>query len=450
MRINGDHYIYTSYDNILTKDNPTESEKTSTALQWNLYGGDPYAVKIRNGGNNRWIQYAATTSDVNALTFRADTLANCYFIAMRTTDHGYEMMAATGTDAATGNYYSIGHDAANTTVKLYRNDVYPHAANELQMILSTNELRAMYHIIDYDHKIVIEAEDENVELQVPLSIQSPFVAQYHFYHLNQFNVQGDTYELVNNPIPLSNITSASKDGDVYQIYVTYDKRSDVDLPSEENIKAGGNIKKYRLKYFGGEEFYQEDGGDKVMTTKTKAVYPYANGEANFYIYGEERLNIQMGAAATTRNRWPWYFESKNHDPYHVKVCSASTTYNLRATKWSATPTASDTLGSAREDGLRLYFRTYPVRYNGSTHIVTGAITKQSFVTSGAAGMSDASAVPTEYMVLGTSLSNCRLVTVGNVALDLRGRAASVAPSPPSSSTGRTTPPCWKFCTPPKA
>ncbi len=410
VRIGGQNYIYTSGEEIHTTTN--DANKTLNTHYWNLFGGDPYAVKIHNVANNKWIQYASTTNDENDLTFRTDTMANCYFIAMRTTNNGYELMAATGTDAGTDHYFSIGHDQTNSTVKLYRDDVYPHAATPLQMILSTNDLRALYHIIDKQNKVIITAEEENVELQVPASIRSPFVSKYYYYDKNSFNVTGSgssaTYVLKDVVDTLKTIAEATTEADVYQIYVTYDVSDAVKMYTSTQTKDSDRTF-YRLKYHGGASFRQEDGHDNVESTSTKAIYPYSNGDANFYVYGENQLNTQMGAAASTRNRWTWYFESEHNDPYHVKICSASSTfYNLQYDNGTV---VGDTIKK-----LRVYFRTYQPK--GYGHIVTGAITKHTCVTSAPAGVGDATAVPTEYMVLGTSLSQCRLMTVDDVALDL--------------------------------
>lgn len=410
VRINGDNYIYYNSSDITSED--TDAHSSDNTHYWNLFGGDPYAMQIRNvsatvaaGGTAQVVTYSLTSSDVNPLTLGASG-PGTYFIAMRNNPEAYyEVMAATGDNAAEV-YYNIGLDATNG-VKLYRNDVYRQGSAELQMLLSTNELRAVYYIVDKQHKIVIKAEDENVELQVPAAIRSPLVSQYHYYKLADFTVDGDTYVLTDpNQAELDNITSAGeKVGDAYQIYVTYDVSDAINL----NGSAGGKM--YRLKFHNGTSFYEEDGHDGVKgrtstaygTTAVKAMYPYANGEGNFYIHGKEQLDIEMGAAGTTRSRWAWFLEG--NDPYHVRIAS-NQLYNLQYATRSLGQNTCSTVGSS-ESNLRLYFHTY--KPAGYSEIVTGAITQQSYVSLRDYGDAPENTTATEYMILGTT-GNYQLIT----------------------------------------
>ena len=407
VRINGNHYIYTSGENILHTE--SDAGKTTDPYYWHLAGGDPYAIKLWNNaqGNTKFLKY--NPSDQSLKVNGDEGAAYTYFIAMRNrTTSSYEVMPATGEDAAT-NYYNIGRDGDN--IKLFSKSEYPQSDDHIQIVLSLNELKARYHIVDKAKKIVIYAQDENVELEVPASISSPLVSKYHFWQLSDFTVDNgssgttpdddidalyttrdDTYELT-GLTELTSITSAPQDGSgVYQIYVTYDVSDRVQFNGRDK---GADGKMYMLKFFNGESFYQEDGSDGVtnLTTgtgaMTKAVYPYSNGDANLYIYGEEQWTTQLGNAATTRTRWPWYIVSANDDPYHVKIQSRqsqNSNYN--------------------------YLRTYKPQDYGQ--IVTGVITESNtsannYVGKKQSGESDgefdarvARQVPTEYMVLGTA------------------------------------------------
>ena len=425
VRINGNNYIYsTGTGNEELAVTTDESGKTTNPYYWHLlgdgssntpgseHGGDPYAFRLWNNGagNSKFLKYNTSTG---TLTLDGtDGEGGTYFIAMRNNVNAlYEVMAAgTGVDASE-NYYNIGYDGTN--VKLFDKSQQPQGSPVLQMLLSTNDLTTTYYIIDKSKKIVAYATENAIELEVPAAIRSPLVSQYKFWKLSDFTVdnngeaagggstpdddltttysqRNDTYTLLDASDPISSITSASQKDGVYQVYVTYDVNNLVEF----NGRNRSDGKMYMLKFAGGQSFYQEDGHDGVtyLTTgsgvKTKAVYPYSNGDANLYIYGEEQWTEQSGNAATTRSRWPWYVVSENEDPYHVKIQSRqgqNSDYN--------------------------YFRTY--KPQGYDKIVTGVITqaatsaanhvgkKQTGETDEEYAARKARQVPSEYMVLGT-------------------------------------------------
>ena len=429
VRIDGDYYIYTTGGSVAATDN--DADKTKDAYYWHLAGNDPYAITLYNNAteNTNLLKYDTSTG---LLTMNGTAgNANTYFIAMRNnTGAFYEVMAATGEDAAQ-NYYNIGREG--TTVQLYSKSQYQQGSDQLQMQLSTNQTLVHYYIIDKQHNIVIDAIDENVELQVPSSIASPLVATYRYYapytladpnnasseKTWNFTVSpsGDeieisdakTYTLNPGVDAINSISSAphkeetinGSQKDVYQVFVEYDVN---DLVQFNGRDKGSTGKMYMLKFFNGESFYQEDGHDGInrtgyttygVTDATKAVYPYSNGDANLYIYGEEQWQEQSGKASSTRSRWPWYIVSENDDPYHVKIQSRQT-----------------------QNSDYNYLRTYqPQGYEG--HIVTGVITETAasqvgkssyynYVGKQQPGESNedftarvARQVPTEYMVLGT-------------------------------------------------
>ena len=425
VRINGDNYVYATGDGSL-KATSDESGKTTNPYYWHLlgdgssntsgseHGGDPYAFRLWNNetGNNKFLKYNTSTG---ALTLDGtDGEVGTYFIAMRNSVNAlYEVMAAgTGIDASE-NYYNIGYDGTN--VKLFDKSQQPQGSPALQMLLSTNDLTTTYYIIDKSKKIVVSATENALELGVPASISSPLVSRYHYWALSDFAVdsgsggttpddnldnasyatRNDTYTLTGST-ELQTITSAPKVGDTYQIYVTYDVNDRIQFNGRDK---GADGKMYMLRFKNGSSFYQEDGKDGInhlnqsenavvkSDVALPAVYPYSNGDANLYIYGEQMWATQSGNAATTRGRWQWFVESENDDPYHVMISSRqsqNSSYN--------------------------YFRTYkPQDYS---EVVTGVITKSNtsaanYVSKQQDGESVedytarvARQVPTEYMVLG--------------------------------------------------
>lgn len=426
VRINGNNYIYsTGTGNEELAVTSDESGKTTNPYYWHLlgdgssntpgseHGGDPYAFRLWNdgAGNGKYLKYSTSTGELTLDGTNGE--AGTYFIAMRNNVNAlYEVMAAgTGMDASE-NYYNIGYDGTN--VKLFGKSQQPQGSPVLQILLSTNELTTTYYIIDKSKKIVVSATENALELGVPASISSPLVSKYHYWTRSDFTVsngsggttpndnlddpyatRNDTYTLTGST-ELETITSADTEGDVYQIYVTYDVNDRIQFNGRDK---GADGKMYMLRFNNGSSFYQEDGKDGInhlnqsenavvkSDVALPAVYPYSNGDANLYIYGEQMWATQSGNAATTRGRWQWYVESENDDPYHVMISSRqsqNSNYN--------------------------YFRTYkPQEYS---EVVTGVITKSNtsaanYVSKQQDGESNveytarvARQVPTEYMVLG--------------------------------------------------
>ena len=441
VRINGDNYVYSTGDGYKNLAATTdESGKTTNPYYWHLlgdgsnsttgseHGGDPYAFRLWNNGagNTKFLKYDTSTG---ALTLDGTNgQAGTYFIAMRNnTGSYYEVMAAgTGKDAGPGdgtdayNYYNIGYDGTN--VKLFDRNAYAQGNAVLQILLSTNDLKTRYYIVDKAKKIVLTADDESVELQVPAAVRSPLVSQYHYWKLTDFTVdnngeedgggttpddnlattyssRNDTYTLTGST-ELSSITSALKVGEYYQVYVTYDVSDRIQFNGRDK---GTDGKMYMLKFANGVSFNQEDGSDginktgyttKGVTTATKAVYPYSNGDANLYIYGEEQWLQQSGNAASTRGRWPWYVVSENEDPYHVKIQSQqkqNDNYNyLRTYKpqdYSAIVTGVITETNTSLVGTSTYYNYVGKQQDGET-------TEQF-------NARKARQIATDYMVLGT-------------------------------------------------
>ena len=129
------------------------------------------------------------------------------------------------------------------------------------------------------------------------------MSEYHYYKTSGYNEATQTYT------PADPITSPF-DADGGMIYVTYDVSDAVDL-------TGG--KTYLLKFLNGVSFNQENGSDGILSTPTKAIYPYNNGDFNLYVYGQDQWDKQLGDGASTRSRWLWYIVSNSDsaDPYHV-------------------------------------------------------------------------------------------------------------------------------------
>lgn len=164
------------------------------------------------------------------------------------------------------------------------------------------------------------------------------------------------------------------------IYVTY--------KANDRVKFNDKASPYMLKFLNPhtEGYYLEDGNDRLIPYvvpatdpkegRVQAVYPYCNGDGSLNIYGEKMQKEQFNGGASTRPRWIWFFESENHDPYHVMIHSSSTiSYG-----GISHPT---------------YLQTYAVDF------VQGATSSKHIVTCGTLPTVGSEDI-TEYMVLGTN------------------------------------------------
>ena len=389
VRLNND-YIYTDGDVIKNKAMLDEGDATTLSFQWVLDYSDPYHMTIKNKGKD---QYVSIEFSDNAPITWSDTPSS-YFIAKSGALVGtYEVMAATGdgTDAST-TYYNIGRPSDNT-VKLYSNSSYQHGNAVLRFqLIGTTASRVVYHLIDKKGKDLLQATTRQVNTDAPSfppEYHSPLVSSYSYYTSSDFdhNLTTDTYTL-KTPTPAQQTSVAAG-----HIYVTYDVNDLVDL------KAG---QLYLLKYEAGEEFRQENGSDGLLddpndftgtpeekTARYKAVYPYVNGDGNFFVYGQEQYNLQQEGASSTRTRWAWYVESNVEgapmgDPYHVMIKSRQT----------------ESYPITNSSEYNAYFMTY--KPDGYSEVIT---------TLGWPGMNSETA--TEYMVLGSE-GQYQLVTSNEI------------------------------------
>lgn len=363
VRLNND-YIYTTDagDEIKNKAMLDEGDATNPAYQWYLDYRDPYKMTIKNSGKGKYVNVAF--SDAASITW-SDTPS--YFVAKSGALPGtYEVMAATGdAEDASTVYYNIGRPTANT-VKLYSQSSYQYGTAVLRFqLIGTDATRVVYHLIDKAGKDLLQATTRQTTTDVPSfppEFHSPLVSSYHYYIESNFDKVGDTYTL-KSPAPAELATVSGNSN----IYVTYDVNDLI------NLKSG---QLYLLEYEAGETFNQENGSDGVNPTAQKAVYPYVNGDGNFFVYGKEQYDLQQEGAASTRTRWAWYVQSNiggtKGDPYHVTIRSRQ----------------SESYPITNSSEYNAYFMTYkPDDYD---KVVT---------TLAWPGMSSETA--TEYMVLGS-------------------------------------------------
>lgn len=378
-------YIYTSTTsedaNIYSKESITtgsESEAEEPVYQWVLNYSDPYAMTIKNKEKDQFIK-VSSPADNTALAWDTEENASLFIVKQSAGNPGfYEVMVATGDsyDAGDGvgittTYFNVGRNISSTeenTVKLYQNTTYISGRPQLRFrLIGTTATDVTYHLIDKAKNELLRITTRHTnqdDAYLPPRYRSPLVSTYHYYP-TESDAKNGTGEI-------------TKVGSYGNIYVTYDVNDLV------NLKRG---QMYLLKYEGGEQFHQEDGSDAPTDTAQQAIYPYCNGDCNFFVYGQEQYDLQQQGAASTRTRWAWYVQSDigtEGDPYHVKIVSRQTeTYPKNGTERNA------------------YFATFkPADY---TEVVTSLV------------WPTISGIPaTEYMVLGNP-GQYQLVTTNEIS-----------------------------------
>ena len=352
----GGQYIYDD-NGTLARESTDANKKTANRL-WKFIGSDPYAVQIQNLGTGNYLAFS---------TPPALAIGTATFILAGTTSDDEDLTLMTATGTGTPDY---------TTKDVC---AFPVSSN------------VNYWIIDKSKKKLIDEAIPSTEseLKLPDEWISPLVSTYHYYSTSGYDSGTDTYT------PTDAITSPFDVPAGGDIYVTYDVGDAVDL-------TGG--KTYLLKFLNGVSFNQENGSDGILSTPTKAIYPYNNGDFNLYVYGQEQWDKQLGDGASTRSRWLWYIVSNSDsaDPYHVIFKS----FQNQQIKYNNVNYA----GAA-------YLRTY--KPEGYASVVTGTTYKNT------GGYKDALPTdeqegclptdePTEYMILGSSISSMTLKTVSPV------------------------------------
>ena len=358
-----------AYDNV-------EANKKQPNHLWNISGGDPYAVQIDNLSTGKYL----VSSTMPTLSL-AETATNNFILMEQSAaaDAGSEsvmLMKATGTGDLVVTKAEFQASPVNITTK--------------------------YNLIDKAGKLIQgNIQSESSELGLPDEWRSPLVSEYHYYKTSGSDETTQTYT------PTDPITSPF-DADGGMIYVTYDVSDAVDLTGS---------KTYLLKFSGGEYFHQEDGHDGInkegytdygVTSATKAIYPYNNGDFNLYVYGQEQWESQLASGASTRTRWLWKFVSANTDPYHVRVMSHQN--HVVKDKDLNDNTKEVNFGPGCS-----YLQTYkPSDY--ASVITNIAYENETYAEAYSEKMptSIVNGQPTEYMILGTSLQNMTLKTFNEV------------------------------------
>ena len=380
VRVNSD-YIYTNGSNIYSKkdldpgdpgDPDDHGDAGKGEYQWTFNVSDPYALTIKNVKLSDGGYVNVSLSDKASITW--GTTGTLFIAKSGNTPGTYEVMAATGDaiDAST-EYYNIGRPEANT-VKLYRNSSYLSGNATLRFQLTaTTATDVTYHLIDMYNNELLKAKTRQATSDHPAfppEYYSPLVDRY-YYHKSESHAVSHRYEDDNFDTGIGGS----------EVYVTYDVNDLV------NLKAG---QLYLMKYEAGEMFYQEDGNNGLTTDKQKAIYPYVNGDGNFFVYGQEQYDLQQEGASSTRTRWAWYVESNvpgapKGDPYHITIKSRQT----------------ETYPIVNSSEYNAYFMTY--KPDGYSQVIT---------TLGWPGMNSEAA--TEYMVLGSE-GQYQLVTTNEIS-----------------------------------
>ncbi len=379
---------------------------------WNVVNSDPYDVGIRK-----------TIVESTYYYMPGNDGTNIHFILMAGSDpdngQQVELILASGE-----NVHSDAESPTTTSQSLNCNGSILTTASTVreapaqQVVFADASTKVFYRIIDKQGKIVVEYEQENASgtPAVNADWSSPLVSHYHYWKRSNFIEVGGTYTLKSGLTSEDELKSVSDVADGY-IYVTYDvadnniiTQVDPTARVHQNGSATGALVRdyenswgqiFMIKFADGEEFYQEKS-DALRDTKMKAIYPYANGDSGFNLYGEEKWDEDRVGGSSTRTRWSWYVLSENNDPYHVKI-----------TSWQG----SNSRTLSGDDVSTSYYNFWRTYYNSEVgaggSIVTGTISDDPQVRDESKTGGSADNIPTEYMLLGTT-HNYKLVTTNEI------------------------------------
>ena len=350
-----------TYDNTNTETTPNVQNKNKDHI-WYISGRDPYAVTITCSETNNYLTSSSVSSTLNTFILKSE---------------------------------------AGTTV------TFQDASGSIAVTINEVTIPTSYYLIDKTGKILLgPAASTSSSITIPSEWYSP-LAVYHYWKSSSFDEANGVYTLKDAQTELSGLENL---GTGEHIYITYDVKDDIDLDgrnllNDQNKKEGTTyMLQFQTPNTEDYKFYQEDGKDGVMTEKRRAVYPYSNGDATLYVYGNERWEEQLASGASTRTRWLWYLEpaTTELDPYHVRVSSYQTQTSYK-------------IDDNNTRNFHSYLRTYkPDGYNA---VVTGVTNNNPLAHGGQKADDAVTNLPagSEYMLLGTSLENLKLVTVDAIS-----------------------------------
>ena len=396
VRLNGQYIYYdSSSETIKSSADIADADNTDNRYNWILGGADPYAMTIKSGiteGKFITIEnwpHADETGVGTSITWSDTAPSSKFIIKASDEDNTYEVMGATGE----GNYdaieetFNFGRPDENT-VKMYSDWKYISGSDMLRFeLVATSARNVTYRLVDIknnDELLSVQTRQErSAAPSFPPEYRSPLVDPDKYKYWSSLSDAQNK-----GGVPR---TTVGESGD---IYVTYTANNKVDMQGRTM---------YLMKYALGDQFRQEDGSDGLLAPmseftgddaakkyKYQAVYPYCNGDCNFFVYGQEQYDQQQQGAASTRTRWAWYVESVNNDPYHVKIFSRQ----------------QETYPAGSGNDYNAYFRTY--KPNDYSEVVT------TLAWPGISGEQG-----TEYMVLGSD-GQFRLVTTYGIDLNNDG------------------------------
>ena len=348
-------------------DESAEASITTNTHLWYIGGRDvpdPYDVLVKNSSKTTNLIYASSSFTLGA---------------------GGESYVLTGDTYVDGDHHDI-------TLKNFT------SGESFTVRVNTVEIPTSYYLIDKTGRQIFgPKESTSATMEIPSEWSSP-LATYHYWRNTSFEETAGVYTLLDEQTELSGLAEL---GAGEHVFITYDVKNDIDLDGRNLLGVADKVgKSYRLQFAGGEYFNQEDGLDGVSESPTKAIYPYSNGDASLYVYGEAQWTTQLASGASTRTRWLWYLEPAKGvlDPYHVRVSSYQTQTSYK-------------VSDSETRNFHSYLRTYkPEGYSG---IVTGVTNNNPLAHGGAASDPAVTNLPegSEYMLLGTDLSHLKLVTV---------------------------------------
>lgn len=370
---------------------------------WNVVNSDPYDVVIRRAITDGY--YYLPGNDIHYILMEGSNPENGQQV---------ELILASGlnihSDAASSETTSKSLSCNGTSLTNVATD---RGAATQQVVFADASTKVYYRIIDKKGKIVVEYEQANATgaPAVNSTWSSPFVSQYHYWKRSNFIEVNGTYTLKTSQTEVSSISDVA-DG---YIYVTYDvaenniiTKVDPTARVHQNGSATGVFVRdyenswgqiFMIKFANGESFYQERG-DSLRDETMQAVYPYANGDSGFNLYGDTKWDEDKAGASSTRTRWSWYVVSEKNDPYRVKI-----------TSWQQCHSRKLNSSDAVNTSFYNYWRTYYESVVGS--ILTGTISDDPQILDDSKTGGSASNAPSEYMLLGTT-GHYNLVTVDEI------------------------------------
>ena len=312
MTVNGSYAYASSVTAVATE--ATEANIAQDTRIWSIVadGTDPYAVKVKNKDNGKYLTYSSLTG--NSVSLSLSNTGSIFFLRAGHNSDTYELVAVSNADYAT-TYYTLG--LSGSTAVLYQNTEAARGAGAVQIQFTPANLT--YHVINLSGKEALlyspTAMPASYDTGFPAQYRSPLAKNYKFYKRSQFN-------------------SATVDGHaVYTIKSGEQNRDIATLGQLSNMQPGDVFVMYEYDATAAATMGIDLSGTAPITLHNKASKHFFE-----FFWTKDSQRLRSRSKITQKHWWQeWKLNGNGkNDPYDVTLSVVKITNSTQTTELAAT------------------------------------------------------------------------------------------------------------------